>query len=189
MRAFIAIYPPLEVRKDLLQKARGLLPGNEFRWAKPANVHLTLKFLGEIEDENLTGLKETLDVVCRHHEQFEIVPRGIGAFPSTNKARIVWAGVDEGTDALLALAEDLEGSLRVLGFEGEKRKFKPHITLGRSRNRPGTLPEETESVTAPGFSARRVELVESSLGADGATYSTLSEHPLPQGLPRTSNGE
>lgn len=179
MRAFIAVYPPLEIRENLLQKAQDLLPGNEFRWAKPANVHLTLKFLGDIGEESLTGLQESLDAVCKRHEQFEVVPRGIGAFPSPRKARIVWAGVDKGADALRTLVEDLEGPLSVLGFEREKREFKPHITLGRSRNRPGMLPSGTESVTAPGFSARRVELVESFLGADGATYSTLSEHPLP----------
>lgn len=179
MRVFVAIYPPLEVRENLLQRARDLLPGDEFRWAKPANVHLTLKFLGDIGEESLTGLKETLDVVCGRHEQFEILPCGIGAFPSSHKPRVVWAGVDEGADALIALAEDLEGSLTMLGFEREKRKFKPHITLGRSRNRPGTLPAGTETVTAPGFSARRVELVKSSLAADGAAYSALSAHPLP----------
>ncbi len=189
MRVFIAIYPPLEIREPLLRKARDLLPGNEFRWVKSANVHLTLKFLGDVEEERIAGLQESLDVVCGRHERFEVVPRGIGAFPSPWKARVIWAGVDKGTDALLALAKDLEGSLAALGFESEKRGFEPHITLGRSRDRPGTLPVGTGSVTAPGFLAWRVELVESSLGADGAVYSTLSEHPLRRVFQRSSDRE
>ena len=189
MRAFIAIYPPPELRENLLQTARALLPGNEFRWIKPTNVHLTLKFLGETEEERLADLREMLDTVCGRHEPFEIKPRGIGAFPSPRKARIVWAGVDAGANALLSLAEDIEESLSPLGFEREKRGFKPHITLGRARNRPGRLPEGTDAVEAPGFSARFVELVESSLGSGGAVYTTLSEHPLNRRPRRASNRE
>ncbi len=186
MRVFVAIYPPLEIRESLLQTARELVPA-EFRWVKPANVHLTLKFLGDIEEESLPGLRETLDAVTGRHELFEISPRGIGAFPSHRKARIVWAGVEEGADELHALAEDLEESLALRGFEKEKRGFKPHITLGRSRNRPGQLPEDPGDVEAPGFTARLVELVESSLGAEGAVYTTLSEYPLRGSPPRRTS--
>lgn len=180
MRAFIAIYPPLEIRESLLRAARNLLPEDVFRWTSPANAHLTLKFLGNTAEESLPGLQETLYAVCNRHEQFEIEPRGIGAFPSARKARIVWAGVGQGSASLLALAEDLEDFLAPLGFEKEKRGFKPHITLGRARRRPGRLPEGAEAVEAPGFAARRIELVESSPGEGGVAYSTLSAHPLLQ---------
>ncbi|MDQ4105945.1 MAG: RNA 2',3'-cyclic phosphodiesterase [Actinomycetota bacterium] len=178
MRTFVAIYPPLETRETLLRAARDLLPEDVFRWTSPANVHLTLKFLGDTAEESLPALRETLDVVCNRHEQFEIEPRGIGAFPSARKARIVWAGVGQGSASLLALAEDLEDSVAPLGFEKERRGFKPHITLGRARRRPGRLPEGTQTVKAPGFAARQIELVESSPGKDGVAYSTLSAHPL-----------
>lgn len=181
MRTFVAIYPPPEVRASLSQTVRDLLPQDVFRWIDPANVHLTLKFLGETGEESLPDLGETLDAVCERHAPFEARPRGIGAFPSPRKARIVWAGVERGADELNALASDLEESLASLGFERERRGFKPHITLGRSRNRPGVLPPGTGAVEAPAFTARRVELVESKLGESGAVYKTLSAHPL--GLP------
>lgn len=180
MRAFVAIYPPLEIRETLLRAARNLLLAAEFRWPRPANVHLTLKFLGDTTEESLPALREALDAVCNRHEQFEIGPRGIGAFPSARKARIVWAGVGQGSTNLQALAEDLEKSLAPLGFEREKRGFKPHITLGRARKRPGWLPEGTEAVEAPVFPARWIELVESSPGEGGVAYSSLSAHPLLQ---------
>jgi 2'-5' RNA ligase len=186
MRAFIAIYPPPEIRADLLQAARTLLSVDEFRWVKPANVHLTLKFLGDIEEESLADLGDILDTVCGRHGQFDIEPDGIGAFPSTRKARIIWAGVGKGSDALLALSEDLEESLSSFGLEREKRGFEPHITLGRSKGQPGRLPE-TGAFTAPGFVARRIELVESSLGEGGTCYDTLSEHPLIRAPKRSSD--
>lgn len=191
MRVFIAIYPPLEIRERLLRTAQNLVPGDAFRWSKPANVHLTLNFLGNVEEENLAGLRQTLDTVCGRHGPFEIKPCGIGAFPSSRKARIVWAGVDKGAEALRVLAEDLEESLSRLGFEKQKRGFKPHITLGRSRSSPG-LPEDTESMKsmeAPGFLAQRVDLVESSPGAGGAVYATLSGHPLHRDIRRASDRE
>ena len=154
------------------------MPGDEFRRVKPENAHLTLKFLGDIEKGRVAGLKDLLNEACSRHEQFEVEPHGIGAFPSPRKARVVWAGVSKGADALLALAEGLEQSLSTLGFEEDKRQFKPHITLARSIKQPGKLLTDGEPVTAPGFQARYVELVESSLGKGGATYTTLSEHPL-----------
>lgn len=86
MRTFIAIFPPLETRKELLRTARNLNIRGEVRWTKSENVHLTLKFLGEVREEYLAGVGGTLREVAARHETFEIEAGGFGAFPSAEKA-------------------------------------------------------------------------------------------------------
>jgi 2'-5' RNA ligase len=177
MRAFVAIYPPLEARKDLIQKAKTLLTTNEFRWTKSANVHLTLKFLGDVNEEDLTGLEDVLKAVSGRHAQFVVEPLGIGAFPSSRKARVVWAGVDEGAEALRALALDLQDSTSWLDRGREIREFTPHITLGRARNEPISLPETRASYEGR-FVTEHIELIRSVPGEDGLTHETLSRYAL-----------
>ena len=104
-------------------------------------------------------------------------PSGLGAFPSGKKARVLWAGIDKGSSELSTLAADVEKALENLGFGREKRGYKPHITLGRSRGRPARLPYGVE-VEAPGFTARRLDLVESLPGSAGVTYKKLESYPL-----------
>jgi 2'-5' RNA ligase len=108
---------------------------------------------------------------------FRIRPTGFGAFPSNKKAHVLWSGVDEGSTALSNLAADVEEVLEALGFGREKRRYKPHVTLGRVRGRPARLSGDAD-VQAPVFTARRLDLVESLLGAGGATYEKLESYPL-----------
>jgi RNA 2',3'-cyclic 3'-phosphodiesterase len=177
-RAFVAVSPPLEVREALLGTARGLPITGEVRWVKPENVHLTLKFLGDVVEEDLARVTSILESVCGRHESFEVAPSGFGAFPSARRARILWAGVGEGAERLTALAHDVQRSLESLSFEPEKRPYRPHLTLGRARGRPAVL--GAAGITPPGlgFPVNSVELVESVLGEAGATYSTLASRAL-----------
>jgi RNA 2',3'-cyclic 3'-phosphodiesterase len=177
-RAFVAVSPPLEVRRALLEAARGLPVAGEVRWVKPENVHLTLKFLGDVAEEDLVRATDTLESVCERHDAFEVEPSGFGAFPSARRARILWAGVGEGAERLTALAQDVERSLKDLGFEPEKRPYRPHLTLGRARGRPAVLEAAGITAPVPGFAVESVDLVESVLGATGATYSTLASRAL-----------
>jgi RNA 2',3'-cyclic 3'-phosphodiesterase len=177
-RAFVAVSPPLEVRRALLQAARGLPVAGEVRWVKPENVHLTLKFLGDVVEADLVRVTDTLGSVCERHDAFEVEPSGFGAFPSARRARILWAGVGEGAGRLTALAQDIERSLKALGFEPEKRPYRPHLTLGRARGRPAVLEAAGITAPGPGFTVESVDLVESVLGAAGATYSTLASRAL-----------
>ena len=150
----------------------------EVRWVKPENVHLTLMFLGDVVEEDLARVTSILESVCGRHESFEVAPSGFGAFPSARRARILWAGVGEGAERLTALAHDVQRSLESLGFEPEKRPYRPHLTLGRARGRPAVL--GASGITPPGlgFPVNSVELVESVLGEAGATYSTLASRAL-----------
>lgn len=179
MRTFIAIFPPPEVRESLLEAARGLSAEWNIRWSRPENVHLTLKFLGEVPEEDLDGVRGALSHVCGRHGPFEAATSGFGAFPSARKARVVWADVIEGRDALRALVEDLENSLGSLGFDRETRRaFRPHVTLGRARSRPVGLDLAEIGPRGPRFPVREVVLVRSVLGEAGAAYSTLAAYPL-----------
>jgi 2'-5' RNA ligase len=181
VRAFVAVFPPPEVRRALVDAAHELPVVGEVRWVRPENVHLTLKFLGDVSGDHLGRVAEALEPVRLRHEPFEAEPSGFGAFPSIRRARILWAGIGEGSGRLGALAQDVEASLEPLGFEREDRAYVPHLTLGRARGRPVAL-EAVETLSpVPGFPVRDVELVESVPGVAGPTYSTLATYLLSEG--------
>jgi 2'-5' RNA ligase len=152
----------------------------EVRWARPENVHLTLKFLGDVPGGALDGVARALEQVRLRHEPFEAELSGFGAFPSARRARILWAGIGAGSEPLRDLARDVETSLEPLGFEREDRAYVPHLTLGRARGRPVSL-EAVEKFPPLGFRVRNVELIQSALGGGGATYSTLATYLLSEG--------
>ena len=177
MRVFVAVFPPPEVQKALMEAARAF-PANAFRLTPPERVHLTLKFLGDVPEDDLDGVRVALAEVCGRHGPFEVETSGFGAFPSARKARVVWAGVGEGHDRLRSLAEDVEGSLENLGFAREGRAYRSHLTLGRARGSPAALDLSEAAAQGLRFPVREVELVRSVLGRAGAAYSTLEAYPL-----------
>lgn len=183
MRVFVAVFPPPEVQSTLIHAARAVplnaLDGN-VRWVRRENVHLTLKFLGEVTPEGLESVRDVLGQVAGRHEAFRIQPTGLGAFPSNNKARVLWSSVDEGSTELSLLAADVEEAFEPLGFGREERAYKPHVTLGRVRGRPARLPDGVD-FRAPVFTAYQLNLVESLLGAAGAIYKKLESYTLSGG--------
>lgn len=180
MRLFVAIFPPPEVREALSQAVKILPVKGDVRWVPARNVHLTLKFLGDVPEEKVDEIGSVLEEISAGYGPFEVEPSGFGAFPSERKARVVWSGVGEGAETLRSIAEELEPRLEALGFEREKRGYTPHITLGRARKRPAKLEaaDADGATRVPGFTARRLELVESALGGKGASYSTVIGYPL-----------
>lgn len=181
MRAFVAIFPPPELRAAIT-RALETVPrlNDKVRWVRPENIHLTLKFLGNIQEETLVNLWTVLEETCARHEPFNIRLTGLGTFPSGQRARILWAGIHTGSDQLGALAADLESALIPLGFEREKRAFTPHLTLGRLRGRPKVNDLPTTIVRDLRFRVRHIELTESALSLEGATYRTIRAFPLRQ---------
>ena len=177
MRIFVAIFPPPEVQKALAFSRQLVEEESGVRWVRPSNIHLTLKFLGEVPAGSLDGIDASLRRVASRHEPFRVEHRGLGAFPSPKRARILWAGVKEGAAGLSALATDVDDSLVSLGFGREKRRYEPHATLGRARKGSVRLQEDVE-VEAPGFVACRLDLAQSKPGAGGAAYTILESHPL-----------
>lgn len=183
MRLFVAVFPPLEVREALHRAARSLPVEGGVRWVPAENIHLTLKFLGEVSEEKAGEIGGVLEEMSSGHEPFRVEPSGFGAFPSGGKARVVWSGVGEGAETLRDIVEELEPRLEILGFERERRSYTPHITLGRARKRPARLGDVGEAPRVPGFTARRLELVESVLGGNGASYSAVGGYSFKK--PRT----
>ncbi len=183
MRAFVAIFPPLEIRAAAAAAARETVrplsdhSGDRIRWARPENIHLTLKFLGDVREEVLGDLRAILSETCARHAPFDVGLAGLGAFPSARHARILWAGVSTGSERLRALAADLDAALVPLGFEREERPYAPHLTLGRVRGRPASL-DLSPAAGNLEFRAQRVELTESTLTPEGAIYRTVGTFAL-----------
>lgn len=179
MRAFVAVFPPLKIRAAAVGAARETvrLLGAQMRWTKPENVHLTLKFLGEVQEEVLGNLRAALERTCAGHASFDVELTGLGAFPSTRRARILWVGAGAGSDRLRSLATDLDAALVPLGFEREERAFAPHLTLGRIRGRPAGL-DLRPDIGGLGFRVQQVELAESTLTPEGAIYRTIQAFAL-----------
>jgi RNA 2',3'-cyclic 3'-phosphodiesterase len=189
VRVFVAVFPPPEVREALAGAARRLPVKGNVRLTAPANVHLTLEFLGDVPEDDVGHVARALEPVREGHAPFEAAISGFGAFPSPGRARILWAGIGEGSENLRALARDVEERLAPLGFEREARPYHPHLTLGRARGRPVALQDTEVSPPVAGFLVRQVELVESVLGEAGATYSTLEAYPLSEGRDQGSDGD
>ncbi len=170
MRIFVAVFPPPEVVKEALAAAR-LPPDDRIRWTRPENVHLTLKFLGDVREELLDDIRAVLEEVCASHAPFKVALAGLGAFPSARRARILWASVGEGSGRLRSLATGLDTGLTSSGFEHERRPYTPHLTLGRVRGNPASLQLTPGSIDSK-FMIGSIELVESMLTPEGSVYKT-----------------
>jgi 2'-5' RNA ligase len=152
-------------------------------WVAAENFHVTLKFLGGIDESRVPPVIAALDVAVRRHARFAIEVAGLGAFPSPARARVLWAGIVAGDGPLGALAATVDTALTPLGFPREERPFSPHVTLGRVRE-PRREPALAEALTAnkgPRFgrvAVDEVTLMRSDLSPRGARYTPLAGLPL-----------
>ena len=141
VRSFVAVPLPEKIQADIFAAAQELsrrLPQLGVKWAgKVENLHITVKFLGQIEEEKLTALAEDLARTVAPLPRFRLELRGMGAFPSPRKANVVWAGVEDGARGLTAIAEAVEGVGERFGFGREQRAFTGHVTVGRCEKRNG----------------------------------------------------
>jgi RNA 2',3'-cyclic 3'-phosphodiesterase len=191
IRAFIAIELPAEVQQSLEQVMRQLLqhlttlPRSAVRWVPAGNIHLTLKFLGDVSLANLDMLKEMLLTEVKVHPPFEFSVGGVGAFPNAKSPRVVWVGV-QAPPELLTLQRAIESKMEKLGYSREERPFSPHLTLGRvSRNTTTSqahqIGEALQAVKV-GFlgliCAQEVSLFKSDLRSAGSVYTCLLSAPL-----------
>ena len=178
IRTFVAVFPPPEVREALHNAAQNLPTSKDFRLVGQEKVHLTLKFLGDIAENELDKIKQALQPIRERHDPFEVSTSNFGAFPSARKARILWAGLEEGSEQLRTVAENVENLLEPAGFERENRPYVPHLTLGRTRSRRTTL--DTSEISPPTlrFTVSGVDLVKSTPGKNGVIYSTIATYPF-----------
>lgn len=184
MRAFIAVNPGPEVQTrlhDALGAVRDLsLP---VRWVPPENIHVTLKFLGDVPDDRAPELASETEGAVTGFEPFEVLATGFGAFPSLARPRVLWVGIDDGT-TLTRLQAEVERAMARLGFEPEDRDFHPHLTVGRTRRKPSgsslkRLGETVERLDlSESFRVESVDLMRSELRPDGARYDVAHSVPL-----------
>ncbi len=181
MRAFIAV----EVRpSDALLGLLKALKSSEarLRVVAPENLHLTLKFLGEVGEDVTTPIVEVLRQSTEGVKPFTMSFQGTGAFPSLKGPRVLWVGV-RGGDPLVAIARSLEGGLEGLGFPRERRMFSPHLTVARVKGPQGreSLARLMEGYQEEHFGEQRVEevlLKRSELKPSGAVYSNIAKVSL-----------
>jgi len=187
MRLFLAVELPDEIRTQLKDVQRVLRPhATAAKWVAPESIHITLKFLGEVPEKRLDEIDTALAGLT--WKPFTISVHGVGFFPGARSPRVLWAGMDAPT--MQGLTEELDARMEPLGFEREKRAFRPHITLARSK----TSRLESVLVTASStfadrdfgsFTADRIHLVQSTLKPSGAVYSMIKKYSLE---PRSSSG-
>jgi 2'-5' RNA ligase len=135
MRTFIAIELSEEIREALAQIESHLkYSGADVKWVEKDNIHLTLKFLGEVTEEKLQQVKSVLEIIGKEFSSFEISLKDIGAFPKIDYPRVIWVGLDKGAAESKKLAERIDEELSKTGFTKEARPFAAHLTIGRVRS-------------------------------------------------------
>ena len=132
MRTFIAITLNEEVYSDILLLQRRLDKYDlAIRWVNPADIHLTLKFLGDINNKEIGTILSSLADVVRSHQSFSLNLLGIGVFPDLSCPRVIWMGIEKGKKECVSLQKDIEGSVNSAKVKQENRAFSPHLTIGK----------------------------------------------------------
>ena len=187
LRAFLAVDLPPSLREDALRRVSPLHEqlGPGVRWVPEQNLHLTLKFLGEVDPDRIPRLLQGVAAKLAREESFRAGLGGLGAFPSPSRARVIWLDVIAGASRLARLARKLDAAAAKIGVPRERRPYRAHLTVGRL-SAPAAVPilpamaamavAETEEERI--FSVEEVVLYESRLSSTGAQYVPLAHLPL-----------
>lgn len=184
MRVFVAIDPPLEVKKQLsqiVQQLKGVVPPQAVKWVEEENFHLTLAFLGEQPEEKIALLGKILRQTASFFSSFEILLTHLGGFPNLIRPRVIWIGVGKGKKELSSLHQLLFTNLHQAGFAPDPR-FSPHITLGRIKKgwqvKGEILVGQKLSILPLQFACHQIGLYQSKLSFIGPTYTLLTKVKL-----------
>lgn len=183
MRTFIAVELPSEIKNQIarIQAEFKKIPA-QVSWTKPDNIHLTLKFLGEIEEKQLNPVTEATRSGCKGVKKFKISLKGVGGFPNLRQPRVIWIGTQDGAEELISLQGKIETELEQAGYSKEDKKFRPHFTIGRVR-----IPENIERLAlalektefqAEDIDIDRVTVMKSQLSSGGSIYTALGKIDL-----------
>jgi 2'-5' RNA ligase len=176
-RLFIAIDFPDAIREGLSSLCYGL-PGA--KWVDMAQIHLTLRFVGEVDGGVFRDITSVLGNV--EAEKFSLQIKGVGCFPPRKAPRVLWAGVEK-SELMLGLKKKVDSQLMRVGIEPEKRKFSPHITLARFRQKPpitrvADFLAGNGLFVLPEFSVSEFHLYSSKLTPKGAIHQIEASYPL-----------
>ena len=182
VRSFIAIETPEEIRNKIFEtfdRVRRQTSG--IKWAEPAGMHLTLKFLGDVEASLIEEeIIPRLDLSLSPESSLQLTVGGVGLFPSLHKPRVFWVGIGGDAVGLKRIQSKIERDLKDLPVHHEDREFHPHLTLGRikapnSKNLWAKILEEYEKIDFGSFAAGSIVLFKSELTRAGANYTKLKE--------------
>lgn len=185
LRTFIAVDIGKAIR-DRAVALQGTLArtGNDVKWVEPENLHVTLLFLGEVDDRTVPEVCRVVADGCRNQAAFSLRVEKVGCFPNARRPRVLWIGVGDGTQELCALHDALEPPLLELGcYRREERQYTPHITLGRVKS---DLPTDKLAAALAKQAAwqggetlvREVLVLSSELRPQGPVYTVLSRAKL-----------
>lgn len=188
IRTFIALDFPLSILDSIEQQTKRLrqtLENDVIRWVLTHNLHLTLKFLGNVPVSHLEFLKQMLAQATDSITQFDLQIGGVGSFPNSNRPRVLWVGI-HAPAALSNLQKAIEEGAKRLGYEKEERPFSPHLTLGRVRQGLDgkdlqKISNALSSIQLGKIGIARVDSVhiyKSDLNSEGSVYTKLFSTPL-----------
>lgn len=184
MRLFVAVNLPPDERRAAFAAAGPLRAATApVKWVAEENLHLTMKFLGEVPEDRAGAIGDALVLAVRSLRPFDVTLGGCGAFPDPAHPRVLWLGVER-HPALELLANDIERAVGPFGFEPELKPFQPHVTIGRARKdaKPADLrpvAERFDQVDYAGLlPVSAVDLMESRTGRGGSSYRTVRSAPL-----------
>lgn len=184
LRAFVAVEMPEPIRAALQEIQSGLKQFKiRARWVRPENIHLTLKFLGNIPAGHVPSIGRALSESVRARGPFGLPAVGMGVFPGLQRPRVIWVGLSDRSQALVRLQQDIDARLAALGFPREEKRFQGHVTIGRfaDRGSPGPVAEALKQFGAQGvgtLEVREVVLFRSDLRPEGPVYTALARAPL-----------
>lgn len=184
MRAFIAIALPAEVREALERLQQDLAASRaDVKWVEPPNLHVTMKFLGEITEDQRRAVEAMLRRLAEREAPFLLGVQTLGAFPSAAAPRVIWVGLAEGRERVQRMAEAIERGGAALALVKENRPFAAHVTIGRVRSgshRQQLTRRLQETVWQPPAPWRvtSLALFQSVLGPGGPRYTVLADVPL-----------
>ena len=184
MRTFVAVKLDPNIKENLIGIVRYFKEiSSGVKWVRPEAMHVTLKFLGNIEEQKADRITTVMDRISRNHGSFQMACIGVGTFPQQSRnPKVIWAGLSE-YEPLKTIQSELEAELEKIGFPKERRSFHPHMTLGRIKKSPGLhmLLPEIEKVKQKDFGITKVDqitLFKSTLTPSGAVYDILHESGL-----------
>ncbi|OGP81658.1 MAG: 2'-5' RNA ligase [Deltaproteobacteria bacterium RBG_16_58_17] len=185
IRSFLALDTPEKIREGIgaVQSRLKKIIHGDIRWARPEGIHLTLKFFGNISEDDVVNISAVVEKIAAGSLPLVLTIGGTGAFPDPHRPRVVYLGMNGDVERLIAFQKELERALETIGFPREERPFLPHLTLGRIKSPGGLIGlagvvEKGESYTAGEFSASGLGLFKSDLTPRGAVYTRLAWYPF-----------
>lgn len=185
IRTFLAIEIPSHILNEigsLQSRLKRSLQGM-VRWVRPEAIHLTLKFFGNVSENDIAEISRIMEEQVNGIRPFAFHVKRLGVFPNMNRPRILWLGISGDVDALILFQKSMEQKLQGGGFPKEERPFRPHLTLARIKEPKGLIGlakiiEKSDNYTAGHFDAEGLHLFRSQLTPRGAVYTNLAYFPF-----------